>query len=232
MKRKHIEKYYILNKETLYYEYVTDSQKIKSNKIFIHQLYLLIIFFIFFGAYIDFRDMKLVNNELTENNIELQNQLDELEIECNYENIVKVKAGEYAMHSHSIKNKISDTAVVNLLQELNAWYPEIKMAQIQMEFGVGTSDLAHKANNIVGMKITQKRETTQLKNKEYNDYGVYNNWESCVIDLVLWDYAMFKGHKPSLEEYINTLNNFYGGYGDYGTKRNYESHNYKHYFKN
>lgn len=142
-----------------------------------------------------------------------------------------VKAGEFALHPHKLVNKISDSAVSKLLIDVNAWYPDIKMAQIQAESNFGTSHLAKNANNICGMRVTQSRETTQIKVQNYNGYGLYNNWESCVIDMVLWDYKTFKGHKPTRDKYISTLTMIYAESDNYGAKMDAYSNKYKKFFE-
>ncbi len=146
----------------------------------------------------------------------LQSCIDSLDFLSKNE-ILAIKAGEYHMTPHSASGKITKDSVASLLKELQAWYPDIIMAQIQTESGFGTSDVARNANNLLGMKKTNKRKTTQIKNQSYKGYGMYNNWESCVIDRVMWDYACFGNKKPSREAYIAHLNSCYAESNQYGT---------------
>jgi len=143
--------------------------------------------------------------------------------------ILLMKAGEYHITAHSDKTKITKDSVASLLIELGAWYPDIIMAQIQVESNYGTSDVAINANNILGMKKTGKRKTTQIKNQEYKGYGKYNNWESCVIDRVMWDYEFFGNKKPTRENYVERLNQFYAESRQYGTAMSQYGKNYKKY---
>lgn len=130
------------------------------------------------------------------------------------------KAGKYAMIAHHETIEISKDSAASLLKSVDAWYPDIILAQIQVESGYGTSNVAMHSNNVLGMKKTNSRKTTQIKNDDYNGYGKYTNWESCIIDRVMWDYEFFGAKKPSREKYIEVLNKFYGGHGHYGDTMN------------
>lgn len=158
----------------------------------------------------------------------LQYVIDSLDFN-NRNEILAIKAGEYHMTPHSAYSTITKDSVASLLKELHAWYPDIIMAQIQTESGFGTSDVAKNSNNLLGMKKTNKRKTTQIKNQSYKGYGIYNNWESCVIDRVMWDYACFKGKKPSRETYIEHLNSCYAESREYGNSMDNYSKKYMKY---
>ena len=158
----------------------------------------------------------------------LSAHIDSLEVDAKT-NILLIKAGEYHITAHNDKAKITKDSVASLLTELGAWYPDIIMAQIQTESGYGVSDVAINANNLLGMKKTGKRKTTQIKNQEYKGYGKYNNWESCVIDRVMWDYEFFGNKKPTRENYVERLNQFYAESSQYGTAMNRYGKNYKKY---
>lgn len=166
-----------------------------------------------------------LQNRILNENLDIQTN------ECNYENVIKYKIGEYAMHPHHQVSNITKDSVAALLIELNAWYPDIIMAQIEIESAFGTSSLAKNNNNIVGMKRTNARETTQLKGNNKTEFGIYNNWESCIIDRVLWDYTVFGMKKPSRSDYIDQLNRSYGGFGDYGNKMDTNSSSFKQFFE-
>lgn len=119
------------------------------------------------------------------------------------------KIGELAMRPHGRGGAMTEDSVASLLNELDAWFVDIKMAQIKVESGFGTSGLFKKANNVCGMKVTRSRRTTQLKGRSHNGYGVYNDWESSVIDMILWDMSAFGGERPSREEYVGRLGRVY-----------------------
>lgn len=158
----------------------------------------------------------------------LQSCIDSLDFLSKNE-ILAIKAGEYHMTPHSASEKVTKDSVASLLTELRAWYPDIIMAQIQTESGFGTSDVAKKANNLLGMKKTNSRKTTQIKNTDYRGYGKYTNWESCLIDRVMWDYEVFGSKKPSRNVYIEKLNARYGEAEGYGYSMDRYSKKYMKY---
>lgn len=166
----------------------------------------------------------------TEQVAAMETYIDSLET-VHQTDMLLMKVGEYHVTSHCTHEPISKDSVASLLSSINAWYPDIIMAQVQMESGFGVSDLALNANNVLGMKKASKRKTTQIRNKSYKGYGVYNNWEACVIDRVLWDYSMFGHNKPSREMYITVLNRRYGQTGTYGGAIDTMSRKYKNYFE-
>lgn len=143
--------------------------------------------------------------------------------------ILLMKSGEYHITPHSDSSTITKDSVGSLLVSLNAWYPDIIMAQVQVESDYGNSNVAKNSNNLVGMKKASKRRTTQIKNQDYNGYGKYNNWESCIIDRVIWDYEVFGSKKPSREAYIEKLNQIYAESRQYGTAMDGYSKNYMKY---
>lgn len=164
-----------------------------------------------------------------ERNIDSLNRvIDSLNVEAKTD-ILLLKAGQYHITPHGDETDITKDSVASLLTELGAWYPEIIMAQIQTESGYGTSDVALNSNNLLGMKKTNKRKTTQIKNQDYHGYGMYNNWESCVIDRVIWDYELFGDKIPTREEYVHTLNKLYADSRSYGTAMNEYSKAYLKY---
>lgn len=100
--------------------------------------------------------------------------------------------------------EINDSILYAFLKGNNAWYPEILLKQAKIESGNYTSNVYMNTNNLYGMKKVGKRQTTQLNNT-YNGYGCYNNWCLSVLDRMLWDIFMFKGEKPSREEYLKVM---------------------------
>ena len=99
---------------------------------------------------------------------------------------------------------INDSILYKFLVNNNAWYPDILLKQAKIESANYTSNIYKNTNNLYGMKKVSKRQTTQLNNT-YNGYGCYNNWCLSVLDRMLWDIFMFKGEKPSREEYLKAM---------------------------
>lgn len=101
--------------------------------------------------------------------------------------------------------EINDSILYQFLLNNNAWYPDILLKQAKIESANYSSNVYKNTNNLYGMKRVGKRQTTQLNNT-YNGYGSYNNWCLSVLDRMLWDMFMFKGKKPSKEEYLSAMN--------------------------
>lgn len=113
---------------------------------------------------------------------------------------------EYSIGYWFINNpkEINDTVLYQFLLDNNAWYPDILLKQAKIESANYTSNVYKNTNNLYGMRKVGKRQTTQLNNI-YNGYGCYNNWCLSVLDRMLWDIFVFKGEKPSEEEYLKAM---------------------------
>ena len=137
---------------------------------------------------------------------ELNNMLEAVCI-VEMESLLHSIAGGFAIKpSNSHPN--SDT-VWKFIQKCKPWYPEIIMAQAQLESGCGTSEIAKKANNLFGMRTIDQnkstRPTTQIPGMDYNGYGVYTCWEMSVIDRILWELHRNAHKKPEYRKYIDRL---------------------------
>ena len=102
---------------------------------------------------------------------------------------------------------VNDSILYQFLLDNNAWYPDILLKQAKLESGNYTSNIYNNTNNLYGMKLVGKRQTTQLKNT-YNGYGCYSNWCESVLDRMLWDVFRFNNIKPSEEEYLKALEQY------------------------
>lgn len=100
--------------------------------------------------------------------------------------------------------EINDTVLYQFLLDNKAWYPDILLKQAKIESANYSSNIYKSTNNLYGIKKVGKRQTTQLNNT-YNGYGSYNNWCLSVLDRMLWDVFVFKGEKPSREEYLKAM---------------------------
>lgn len=116
----------------------------------------------------------------------------------------------------------SDSVARGILEECGAWYPDVILAQIQIESSKFTSNVAKNAHNGMGMKkIREKgrhRPTTQMPNTDFNGYGVYPNWQLSVIDRVLWEQWVFSKKKPTLEQYLSKIGDIYAEDPEYVNK--------------
>lgn len=138
--------------------------------------------------------------------------------EVKRDDLIHTIIGRYVTEGH--KTPLSDSAVYNLCAECGAPFPELIVAQYKLESATGTSPLAINANNLVGMKVvTGKRPTTQIKGKDWNGYGVYHNWQLCIIDRILLENWNFKGRPfPDETEYRRWVSSRYAEDEEYMQK--------------
>ncbi len=113
--------------------------------------------------------------------------------------------GKYAIKKNS---QITKDSVIRLLNDCGIWYPDLVFAQIVQESSIGKHTPEGNSNNLVGMKYAKSRETTAYASTK-DGYGKYKNWELCVLDRALWDYAFFGYKKPSREAYKQKLSELY-----------------------
>lgn len=155
-----------------------------------------IAFFVTLGLYLNKKDKV----EILTDKIQQEEQILSLEYTIGYWFINNPK-------------EINDTVLYQFLLDNNAWYPDILLKQAKIESANYTSNVYKNTNNLYGMMKVGKRQTTQLNNI-YNGYGCYNNWCLSVLDRMLWDVFVFKGEKPSEEEYLKAM-------GIYAEDKNY-----------
>lgn len=104
---------------------------------------------------------------------------------------------------------IDEDTLYNFIKDCGIWYPDIVFAQCKIESGCGESELYKKGNNLIGMRQPKSRETTAITPCiSPNGYAYYKNWQSCILDRMLWDISIFK-KKPSKEEYLSTISRIY-----------------------
>jgi len=94
----------------------------------------------------------------------------------------------------------------NYLEQLNVKYPDIVMAQAEIESGGFTSKLFRENNNMFGMKVSTSRPTTQ--NGENNGYAYYNTWRESVLDYAMYS-ATYLNKIQSKKEYLQYLGKSY-----------------------
>ena len=136
---------------------------------------------------------------------------------------VEVLAGKCATYKGAIPTD-KDT-VFKFICESGAWYPEVIMAQFQLESGLMTSDVGKNALNGFGMKKCgegpRSRPNLQIRGMDYHGYGMYMNWYHSVLDRVLWDLWVFSDKPATREAYLKGLiNKRYAEDPDYISKIN------------
>lgn len=93
-------------------------------------------------------------------------------------------------------------------------YADVVLAQAILESGHFKSKIAKHNNNLFGMRMPKKRETTAVGTRY--GYARYLSWEDSVEDYKMWQDYLFKRHpnmtKDQFKRYLNKL---------YSTSSNY-----------
>lgn len=82
------------------------------------------------------------------------------------------------------QREISDSLVYSLMADFEVQHPDIVFAQMRLESGNFSSELAKTNDNYFGMKQPYTRITTS--NGVQNGYANYRNWAFSLLDYALW----------------------------------------------
>lgn len=184
-----------MNRKYYYYDY----EKYKMIKLKWLERYmpsLIGLFFAFSSLFISFGINKSLSDRLSE--------ADSIQMKNDY--LIK--------REDSLKNVIalinetenfSESELIMMLNGLNVMYPEVVLAQSNLETANYTSDIFKTAGNLFGMKPARIRP--------YTHYGIYKdhanylgNWRLSVIDYALWQSReASKSNVKSVEDYLTLL---------------------------
>lgn len=103
-------------------------------------------------------------------------------------------------------NEFSQAKLKEFILSLKIKYPEIVMAQAQIETGSFTSKIFRENNNLFGMKLSFNRPST-AKMAQY-DHAYYTNWKESVYDYALYS-ACYLKNIHSQTEYLEYLKQNY-----------------------
>lgn len=117
---------------------------------------------------------------------------------------------EYQKTSEFSKQKLKE-----YLGELNVKYPEIVLAQAEIETGHFKSDIFKENHNLFGMKEAKLRPTTAIGTN--NNHAFYKNWRESVQDYALYQATHLK-EINSKEEYLDYLKQNYAEDSSYVVK--------------
>lgn len=93
--------------------------------------------------------------------------------------------------------------------EKNIKHPEVVFAQAVLESGHFKAPLFINKNNLFGMKVPKKRETTAI-NKGKKGYAKYHSWDSSVDDYLLWQQFTLKNKSELTKtQYLSLLGKIY-----------------------
>lgn len=115
------------------------------------------------------------------------------------------------------------------LIEYDIEYPDIVFAQAVIETGNFTSGLFKSQNNLFGMKMPGRRETTAIgKNK--NGYAKYINVDDSILDYYLFQQFVMRKKKMTRKEYLAYIGRTYAADKNYVNKINKKIKEYKELF--
>ena len=140
----------------------------------------------------------------------------------------------FAINSHNTHN--NNNLIINdtLLTEHNVYtylilndikFPDVVISQIMLESAHLKSKLCKRNNNLLGMTVPSKRETTAINDE---GYAKYKSWMDCIIDYKLYqNYILSRHHITTKKQYIAFLQRSYAESKDYkhnliNISRNYE----------
>lgn len=96
-----------------------------------------------------------------------------------------------------------------VINEKNIKHPEVVFAQAIIESGHFKSPLFISKNNLFGMKVPKKRETTAV-NKGNKGYAKYHSWDSSVDDYLLWqEFTLKNKNELTKTQYLSLLGKIY-----------------------
>ena len=100
----------------------------------------------------------------------------------------------------------SEQNVYRQLIKLGIAYPDVVLAQAKIETGNFTSKIFRENNNMFGMKLPERRQTTAVG--ESRNHAKYTNWIQSIKDYKLWQDQMI--HKaPTKRAYLAYLKRNY-----------------------
>ena len=126
---------------------------------------------------------------------------------CNVKNCAS-NAGENAkVETMRVDSALTENNIYFMLLLNNVKYPEVVLSQIMIETGYLTSKLCKVNNNLLGMMVPSKRETTAINSK---GFAKYPNWIDCILDYKLYqDYILSRNKIGTKKEYIAFLHRNY-----------------------
>lgn len=107
--------------------------------------------------------------------------------------------------------EFSEENLVNMLVSLNVKYPDVVLAQAQIETGNYTSHIFLDNNNLFGMKAARSRIHTHEGTQHGHAY--YTNWQQSVMDYAMYQ-ATYLSKIETKDQYIDYLNRSYAEVGD------------------
>lgn len=95
------------------------------------------------------------------------------------------------------------------ITEKNIKFPEVVFAQAVLESGHFKAQIFKTKNNLFGMRVPKKRETTAI-NKGKKGYAKYHSWNSSIDDYLLWqEFTLKNKNQLTKTQYLSLLGKIY-----------------------
>ena len=114
------------------------------------------------------------------------------------------------------QDPITHIGLYNEILEQGLEFPDIVFAQAVLESAHFKSKIFRENNNIFGMKIAKKRQTSSVGAK--NGFSVYISWRDSIIDYYYYQEMVLNKNKFTREQYFNYLDRSYAQSSFYSKK--------------
>lgn len=104
------------------------------------------------------------------------------------------------------KEDFSQEALVEEIKKLGIENPRIVFAQMRLESANFKSYKFREYNNLTGMKLPKRRETTAV-GADRNGYSIYEHWKDAVKDYSIWQ--SYYASELNRKEYLRYLDRVY-----------------------
>lgn len=122
---------------------------------------------------------------------------------------------QYAQPQERVE--LNKKTLVQTMKDMGVQHIDIVLAQAILESGTFTSNIFKTKNNMFGMKVPGRRQTTAINKK---GYAAYLSWIDCVKDYKLYQDYVTKNKNVSRSKYLSILAKGYCSNPNYVTMLN------------
>ena len=122
----------------------------------------------------------------------------------------------FFLFSPKSQDPITHIGLYNEILEQGLEFPDIVFAQAILESAHFKSKVFEENNNIFGMKVAKKRQTSSIGSR--NGFSVYISWQDSVVDYYYYQEMLLNNRKMTREEYFNYLDRNYSESNYYSKK--------------
>lgn len=115
-----------------------------------------------------------------------------------------------------VEKELNFQNLKDYMHEIKIHFPDIVFKQARIESGNFKSRICKENNNLFGMRLAKKRETTAVG--ENKKYAVYDNWQQSVDDYKLWQEYHKINENTKREDYLKLIGKIYAQDSTYVNK--------------